>query len=101
MPSGTIKIGQSEYDVRTNGSPHTVEGLANIPIKQVNGTTIYLRDVASVSDGFQVQTNIVRQDGGSAFAEHQETVKGSIEPGKLADLVVLSDDIFTIPPEAI
>lgn len=38
---------------------------------------------------------------GSAFAEHQETVKGSIEPGKLADLVVLSDDIFTIPPAAI
>jgi predicted amidohydrolase YtcJ len=38
---------------------------------------------------------------GSAFAEHQETVKGSIEPGKMADLVVLSDDIFTIPPEAI
>lgn len=38
---------------------------------------------------------------GSAFAEHQEQVKGSIEPGKLADLVVLSDDIFTIAPEAI
>jgi len=52
--------------VRTNGSPRTVEGLANIPIKQVNGTTIYLRDVASVSDGFQVQTNIVRQDGRAA-----------------------------------
>jgi multidrug efflux pump subunit AcrB len=63
MPSGTIKIGQSEYDVRTNGSPRTVGRLANIPIKQVNGTTIYLRDVASVSDGFQVQTNIVRLDG--------------------------------------
>jgi CzcA family heavy metal efflux pump len=63
MPSGTIKIGQSEYDVRTNGAPRTVEALANIPLKQVNGTTIYLRDVASVSDGFQVQTNIVRQDG--------------------------------------
>ena len=63
MPSGTIKIGQSEYDVRTNGSPRTIEGLANIPIKQVNATTIYLRDVASVSDGFQVQTNIVRQNG--------------------------------------
>jgi multidrug efflux pump subunit AcrB len=45
VPSGTIKIGQSEYDVRTNGSPRTVEALANIPIKQVNGTTIYLRDV--------------------------------------------------------
>jgi predicted amidohydrolase YtcJ len=38
---------------------------------------------------------------GSAFAEHQEKVKGSIEPGKLADLVVLSDDIFSIPPEQI
>jgi CzcA family heavy metal efflux pump len=63
MPSGTIKIGQSEYDVRTNGAPRTVETLADIPLKQVSGTTIYLRDVASVSDGFQVQTNIVRQDG--------------------------------------
>ena len=38
---------------------------------------------------------------GSAFAEHQEAMKGSIEPGKLADLVVLTDDIFAIPPEAI
>lgn len=63
MPSGTIKIGQSEYDVRTNGAPRTIEQLASIPIKQVNGTTIYLRDVASVSDGFQVQTNVVRQNG--------------------------------------
>lgn len=63
MPSGTIKIGQSEYDVRTNGTPRTVEELSRIPLKQVNGTTIYLRDVASVSDGFQVQTNVVRQDG--------------------------------------
>jgi multidrug efflux pump subunit AcrB len=63
MPSGTIKIGQSEYDVRTNGSPRTVEALASIPLKQVNGVTIYLRDVASVSDGFQVQTNAVRLNG--------------------------------------
>ena len=63
MPSGTIKIGQTEFDIRTNGAPRTVEALANIPIKQVNGTTIYLRDVASVSDGFQVQTNVVRLDG--------------------------------------
>jgi multidrug efflux pump subunit AcrB len=63
MPSGTIKIGQTEYDVRTNGAPRTVDALANIPIKQVNGTTVYLRDVSSVSDSFQVQTNIVRQDG--------------------------------------
>ncbi len=63
MPSGTIKMGQSEYDVRTNVAPRTIEELANIPLKQVNGTTIYLHDVASVSDGYQFQTNIVRQDG--------------------------------------
>jgi multidrug efflux pump subunit AcrB len=63
LPSGTIKIGPSEYDVRTNGTPSTIEALGNIPLKEVNGTTIYLHDVASVSDGFAVQTNIVRQDG--------------------------------------
>ena len=63
MPSGTIKIGQSEYDVRTNSTPNTVEELAGIPLRQVNGTTIYLRDVATVSDGFQVQTNVVRENG--------------------------------------
>jgi multidrug efflux pump subunit AcrB len=62
-PSGTVKIGPAEYDVRTNGTPRTIEELGNIPLKQVNGTTIYLHDVASVSDGFTVQTNIVRQDG--------------------------------------
>ncbi|HEV1286429.1 MAG TPA: efflux RND transporter permease subunit [Bryobacteraceae bacterium] len=62
MPSGTIKIGESEYDVRTNGTPRTVEQIGNLPIKQVPGTTIYLRDLSSVSDSFQVQTNIVRQD---------------------------------------
>ena len=63
MPSGTIKIGQSEYDVQTNGTPRTVEELASIPLRQSAGSTVYLRDVASVSDGFQVQSNIVRQDG--------------------------------------
>jgi multidrug efflux pump subunit AcrB len=62
-PSGTIKIGPTEYDVRTNGTPRTVDELGNVPLKQVNGTTIYLHDVATVSDGFGVQTNIVRQDG--------------------------------------
>jgi multidrug efflux pump subunit AcrB len=62
-PTGTIKIGPTEYDVRTNGTPRTIEELGSIPIKQVNGTTIYLHDIASVSDGFTVQTNIVRQDG--------------------------------------
>ena len=63
MPSGTVKIGQSEYDVRMNNAPRTVAELNDIPVKQIGGSVIYLRDVATVSDGFQVQTNAVRQDG--------------------------------------
>jgi multidrug efflux pump subunit AcrB len=63
LPSGTVKIGQLEYDVGLNGAPTTVEGLNNLPIKYVNGALIYVRDVAHVRDGFSPQTNIVRQDG--------------------------------------
>src|SRR5258708_4384575 len=63
MPSGTAKIGADEYDVRTNAAPRTIDQLSMIPIKQVNGAIVYLRDVATVSNGAAFQTNIVRQDG--------------------------------------
>jgi multidrug efflux pump subunit AcrB len=63
LPSGTTKIGQFENNVEINGSPEDVEDLNNIPIKVVNGATIYVRDVAHVRDGFPPQTNIVRSDG--------------------------------------
>jgi len=63
LPSGTAKISQFEYDVRTNAAPRTIEQLNDMPIRTVNGATIYLRDVATVSDGFSPQTNIVRNDG--------------------------------------
>jgi CzcA family heavy metal efflux pump len=63
LPGGTAKIDQFEYDVRVNSSPRTVAELNDLPIKQVGSTTVYLRDVANVRDGFAVQTNIVRQDG--------------------------------------
>jgi multidrug efflux pump subunit AcrB len=63
LPSGTAKIGQFEYDVNINGAPRTVEQLNDIPIKQVGTSTIYLRDVAHVRNGFAPQTNIVRHDG--------------------------------------
>ena len=62
-PSGTAKIGTAEYDVRFNSTPSTIEGLNNLPIKQVNGATVYMKDVANVADGAIPQTNIVRQDG--------------------------------------
>ncbi len=63
LPSGTAKIGASEYDVTTNASPESIGEIADMPVKQVNGATIYVRDVATVSDGFQNQTNVVRQNG--------------------------------------
>ena len=63
QPGGTAKIGMDEYDVHINSSPLTIEGLANLPVKQINGATIYVKDVASVTDGSIPQTNIVRQDG--------------------------------------
>ena len=64
LPSGTAKLDEFEYDVDLNASPRTVPELNDLPIKTLpNATTIYLRDVAQVSDGFAPQTNIVRQDG--------------------------------------
>jgi multidrug efflux pump subunit AcrB len=63
LPTGTAKIGEFEYDVRVNASPDTIGQLADIPIKQVGNATIYLRDVATVADGYAPQTNIARTDG--------------------------------------
>ena len=63
LPSGTAKIDEFEYDVHVNSSPRTVAELNELPIKQTGFSTIYLRDVANVRDGFAPQTNIVRADG--------------------------------------
>ncbi len=63
LPSGTIKVGTYEYQVGTNSAPTTIDGLNDLPIRQVNGAMVYIRDVAHVRDGFPPQTNIVRVDG--------------------------------------
>ena len=63
LPSGTSKIGAFEYAVEINSSPTTVQGLNDIPIRTVNGATIFIRDVAQVRDGNPPQTNIVRVEG--------------------------------------
>jgi multidrug efflux pump subunit AcrB len=63
LPSGTAKIGEFEYDTTTNASPRTIEELNGLPIKIADKAIIYLRDVATVSDAYSPQTNIVRQDG--------------------------------------
>lgn len=63
LPSGTAKIGDIQYTVRTNATPETIEDLNKIPVKFANGATILLKDVAQVRDGSMVQQNIVREDG--------------------------------------
>ncbi|HUJ83713.1 MAG TPA: efflux RND transporter permease subunit [Candidatus Acidoferrales bacterium] len=66
LPAGTAKIGSYEYQVDMNGSPQTVKELNDLPIKTVNGSTVYVRDVGYVRDGFTPQTNIVRVNGARA-----------------------------------
>ena len=63
LPAGTTKIGSLEYQVEMNGNPQTIAELNDLPIKTVNGSTIYMRDVAHIRDGFAPQTNIVHMDG--------------------------------------
>ncbi len=63
QPAGSVKMGDKEYDVKLNSSQEILEDLNNLPIKEVNGATVYIRDVAHVHSGFSIQTNVVRQDG--------------------------------------
>jgi CzcA family heavy metal efflux pump len=63
LPTGTAKLGPLEYTVEMNGSPQTIAELNDLPVKTVNGATIYMKDVAHVRDGFSPQTNIVLANG--------------------------------------
>ena len=63
LPSGLAKIGDTQYTVRTNAMPTTIAELNNIPIKYVNGQTVFVRDIGQAHDGWAVQQNIVRENG--------------------------------------
>lgn len=63
LPAGTIKLGELEHSVRLNGSPDSIAGLNELPVKTINGSTTYLKEVAHVRDGFQPQQNIVKKEG--------------------------------------
>ena len=64
LPTGTVKVGTREYLIRLNSSPEVVSAMNDMPVKTVNGAPVYMRDVAQVRDGYQVQTNLVRINGG-------------------------------------
>ncbi len=63
LPTGTAKMGESEYPVVMNSSPEAMREIADLPIKTVKGTTVYIRDVANVRDGSSPQTNMVHVEG--------------------------------------
>ncbi len=84
LPGGTAKIGTDEYDIHINSSPITLAGIADLPLRQVNGTTIYMHDVAAVSDGSIPQTNIVHQDG------HRGVMLVVLKSGNASTLSVVS-----------
>src|ERR1700691_3302303 len=99
-PLGTAKIGPFEYDVRANFNAKTVLELNDLPVKVVGNSTIYLRDVANIRDGFAVQTNIVRQDG------HRGALVTILKAGNASTIDVVKGirDVLprvaqTLPPE--
>src|SRR5260370_36768157 len=80
LPSGTAKIGDTQYTVRTNATPASINDLNMMPVKFVNGATILLKDVAQVRDGSLVQQNIVREDG------HRSVLLSVIKNGNASTL---------------
>ncbi|MEO7457732.1 MAG: efflux RND transporter permease subunit [Gemmatimonadaceae bacterium] len=83
LPAGTAKMGGREYNVRVSGSPDSAQQIADLPIKQLNGATITVGEVAQVRQGGGVQTNIVRENG------HRGTYLSILKNGKASTLAVV------------
>src|SRR4029077_5555259 len=89
-----------EYQIKVNSSPLVVDELNNLPIKTVNGATIYMKDVAQVRDGFTVQSNIVRTDGArGVMLSITRTGKASTLAVVDAVKAALPRILATVPPE--
>ncbi len=84
VPSGYAKIGDKQYTVRTNALPTTIDDLNNIPIKFLNGATVFIKDVGQVHDGWQVQQNVVRAEG------KQSVLLSIIKNGNASTLTVVN-----------
>ncbi|MDR8071731.1 efflux RND transporter permease subunit [Burkholderia cenocepacia] len=85
LPTGTAKMGQTEYRIDTNASADTVADINDLPVQTVNGATTYLREAASVRDGFAPQTNVVRQNG------QRGVLISILKSGDASTLKVVSD----------
>ncbi|WP_118185568.1 efflux RND transporter permease subunit [Paraburkholderia phosphatilytica] len=84
VPAGTEKIGRFEYNIKLNNSPLALQELNDLPIKTINGSTIYIRDVAHVRDGYPPQTNIVRVDG------HRAVLMSILKNGNASTLDIIA-----------
>jgi multidrug efflux pump subunit AcrB len=100
LPAGTAKMAQTEYQIKVNSSPVVLDELNNLPIKTVNGATIYIKDVAQVRDGFTVQSNLVRTDGArGVMLSITRTGKASTLAVVDAVKAALPGILATVPPE--
>src|ERR1700683_1783824 len=84
LPSGTAKMGDTQYTVRTNATPASIHDLNMMPVKFANGATVLLKDVAQVRDGSMVQQNIVRENG------HRSVLLSVIKNGNASTLAVVN-----------
>lgn len=91
LPSGTIKMAHREYEVSINSSPTVIQELNDLPIKEVQGAMVYMRDVAQIHDGYAVQTNIVDRDG------HRAVLLTVLKSGNASTLSVV-DRVKAIIP---
>jgi len=82
-PIGTQKIDNFEYTLQLNSAPSAIADLGRIPVKVVDGATIYLRDVADVHDGNSPQTNIVHVDGG------RSVLMSTLKNGRASTLAIV------------
>ncbi|KVC52576.1 RND transporter [Burkholderia ubonensis] len=94
LPTGTAKMGQTEYRVDTNASADTIADISHIPLQTVNGATTYLGEVAAVRDGFSPQTNVVRQNG------QRGVLVSILKSGDASTLKVVSDLKALLPKVA-
>ena len=100
LPAGTAKLAETEYHVKVNSSPLLLDDLNNLPIKTVNGATVFMKDVAQVRDGYSVQTNIVRTNGSrGVLMTVTRTGKASTLSIVNAVKSVLPRILATVPPE--
>ncbi len=85
IPAGTTKIGPFEYNIKLNDSPAAVEELNDLPVAYQNGTTIYVRDIGHVRDGFPPQRNVVRVDG------RRSALMSILKSGSVSTLDIVND----------